>query len=51
MNDAERLDELRAKLRRVLGHKELSPKQEEYATQLVREIVSIEGPDGTKHLK
>jgi hypothetical protein len=46
MNDAERLDELRTKLRRIEGHKELSPKQEQAALGLVREIIAIEGTDG-----
>jgi hypothetical protein len=46
MNDAQRLDELRTKLRRICGHKELSAKQEQAALDLVREIVAIEGVDG-----
>jgi hypothetical protein len=46
VNDAERLDELRTKLRRIEGHKELSARQEQAALALVREIVAIEGTDG-----
>ena len=45
MSDAERLDELRTKLRRIEGHKELSPKQEQAALGLIREIAAIEGTD------
>jgi hypothetical protein len=45
MSDAERLDELRTKLRRIEGHKELSAKQEQAALGLIREIVAIEGFD------
>jgi hypothetical protein len=44
MNDAQRLDELRAKLRRIEGHKSLSPRQEQAAIEIIREIVAIEGP-------
>lgn len=48
MNDAQqaRLNGLRAKLRRIEGHKGLSPKQEQTATAIVREIASIEGTEG-----
>ena len=47
MNDAtqQRLSALRAKLRRIEGHKELSPKQAETATAIVREIVKLDGTD------
>jgi hypothetical protein len=47
MNDAQqqRLSSLRAKLRRIEGHKELSPKQEESALALMREIVKLDGTD------
>jgi hypothetical protein len=47
MNDAqqERLSALRAKLRRIDGHKEWSPKQEQSAMAIVREIVKLDGTD------
>ena len=47
MNDAhqQRLSALRAKLRRIDGHKELSPKQSETAAAIVREIVQLDGTD------
>jgi hypothetical protein len=51
MNDVERLAELRSKLLRIAGHKNLSARQEEYGEQLVLEIIRIEGVDGKKHLK
>jgi hypothetical protein len=50
VNDAERLDELRTKLRRIDGHKELSAKQNQAALGLIREIVAIEGTDGVAEL-
>ena len=45
MTDAEqrRLIVLRAKLRRICGHKEWSAKQEQSARAIVREIAEIEG--------
>jgi hypothetical protein len=46
MSDAERLVELRSKLCRLEGHKELSAKQEQAANAIVREIISIEGING-----
>lgn len=47
MNDAhqQRLSALRAKLRRIDGHKELSPKQQESALAVMREIVQLDGTD------
>ena len=47
MNDAQqqRLNALRAKLRRIEGHDTLSEKQEKSATALVREIVKLDGTD------
>jgi hypothetical protein len=47
MNDADqqRLSGFRAKLRRIEGHKELSPKQVETAKALVQEIVKLDGTD------
>jgi hypothetical protein len=39
------LSVLRAKLRRIEGHEELSPKQEETAKSLVQEIVKLDGTD------
>lgn len=47
MNDVEqqRLSALRAKLRRIDGHKELSPKQSATAAAIVREIVKLDGTD------
>jgi hypothetical protein len=50
MNDAERLDELRTKLCRIHGHKQLSAKQEQASLELAREIVAIEGADGVAEL-
>lgn len=41
----QRLSALRAKLRRIEGHKELSPKQAESATAIMREIVKLDGTD------
>ena len=46
MNDAERLDELRTKLRRINGQKDWTPKRDQAALELVREIIAIEGVDG-----
>jgi hypothetical protein len=43
--DQQRLSALRAKLRRINGHKELSPKQAESAAAIVREIVTLDGTD------
>jgi hypothetical protein len=45
MNDVEqqRLSALRAKLRRIDGHKEWSAKQEQSAKAIVREIVQLDG--------
>jgi hypothetical protein len=47
MNDADqqRLSALRAKLRRIDGHKELSPKQFDTALAITREIVKLDGTD------
>jgi hypothetical protein len=47
MNDAQqqRLSALRAKLRRIEGHKELSEKQRQTAAAIVREIVQLDGTD------
>jgi hypothetical protein len=47
MNDADqqRLSALRARLRRISGHENLSEKQEKSATALVREIVKLDGTD------
>lgn len=47
MNDADQqyLTELRAKLRRIEGNKELSPKQAKAAHALAREIVKLNGTD------
>jgi hypothetical protein len=50
MNDAERLDVLRTRLRRINGHKELSVKQKQAALVLIREIAAIEGTDGVDEL-
>jgi hypothetical protein len=45
---AKRVADLRSQLRRINGHKSWSPKQEAAALRLAREIVSIEGTDGSK---
>jgi hypothetical protein len=50
VNDAERLDDLRNKLRRIDGHKNLSARQEHAAIGIIREIASIEGTDGLAEL-
>lgn len=44
MSDAnqQRLDEIRAQLRRIYGHKELSAKQKSSVAKLIREQVMIE---------
>lgn len=44
MNDVERLDKLRAQLRRLCGNKDWTAKREQSALELVAEIVAIEGP-------
>jgi len=44
-SDQQRLSALRAKLRRIDGHKELSAKQEQSATATIREIVKLDGTD------
>ena len=43
--DQQRLSALRAKLRRIDGHKEWSAKQEHSAMAIVREIAQLEGTD------
>ena len=43
--DQQRLSALRAKLRRIEGHKELSPRQEATANALAREIAKLDGTD------
>jgi hypothetical protein len=52
MNDAEqqRLDQIRAKLRRIAGHKELSRKQLESVRALVQESESITGGSSIEEL-
>jgi hypothetical protein len=43
--DQQRLNEIRAKLRRLHGHKAWSAKQSAYADELTRELVNLD--DGT----
>jgi hypothetical protein len=44
MNDADqRLDQIRAKIRRINGHKELSPKQWQSLKALVQESEALTG--------
>jgi hypothetical protein len=50
LNDAERLDELRTKLRRIDGNKDWTAKRDQAACELVREIVAIEGTEGLSEL-
>ena len=52
MNDDQlRLAQLRSKLLRIEGHKELSPKQKQAAERLVLEIADIETPNWREGLK
>jgi hypothetical protein len=49
MNDADqqRLNEIRAKIRRIDGHKELSAKQFQTFCALFRELLALTGEDGS----
>jgi hypothetical protein len=50
VNDAELLDGLRTKLRRICGNKDWTAKRDQAVCELVREIVAIEGTDGVAEL-
>jgi hypothetical protein len=50
VNDAELLDELRTKLRRIHGNKDWTAKRDQAACELVREIVAIEGTEGLSEI-
>jgi hypothetical protein len=50
VNDAERLDDLRTKLRRIVGNKDWTAKRDQAAYELVRQIVEIEGTEGLSEL-
>jgi hypothetical protein len=50
VNDAELLDDLRTKLRRIYGNKDWTAKRDQAACELVRQIVAIEGTDGVAEL-
>lgn len=50
VNDADRLDDLRTKLRRIAGNKDWSAGRDQAACELVRQIVAIEGTEGLSEL-
>jgi hypothetical protein len=45
--DEQRLNQIRAKLRRIAGNEQLSPKQFEALQSLVQELLSLESPGGS----